>query len=135
MKSIIRFVFVAILAAAGINNAQAQNSPAQKPVYEMVEQMPEFPGGMEAMMKFISANIHMPQPAIDSGASGTVYISLVVENDGTIDDVHVLKDPLGHGCGQEAVRVVKLMPKWKPGKMNGREVAVRYTLPVKYVVH
>jgi len=100
-------------------------------IYEIVEEEPEFPGGYPAMYKFLSNNIKYPPMAKHANVQGKVYVQFVVETDGSITDVKVLRG-IGSGCDKEAVRVVKMMPKWKPGKQQGRNVRVSFKLPVKY---
>jgi protein TonB len=96
-----------------------------------VEQQPEFPDGMTALYKFLNDHLRFPQIAIDNGISGVVYVSFVVSKEGIIRDARVVKGP-GGGLDQEALRVIKLMPAWKPGKHNGKAVAVNFTLPIKF---
>jgi TonB family protein len=100
-------------------------------IFMAVEQMPEFPGGEEALYKFLTENITYPQSAKESGVQGRVYVTFVVEPDGTISDLRVLKG-IGGGCDEEAIRVVKAMPEWIPGKQRGKPVRVQYNLPVKF---
>lgn len=100
-------------------------------IFTVVEQMPEFPGGTQALMKYLAKNIHYPASAIERGIEGSVYVSFVVGPDGSITNVQVLKG-IGSGCDQEAVRVIERMPPWKPGKQSGRAVTVRYQLPVRF---
>ena len=97
-------------------------------VYQIVEEMPKFPGGEEAMFKFISENVKYPQEAKDKNISGRVFVNFVVEKDGSVDEVKVLRS-IGGGCDEEAVRVVKSMPKWTPGKQKGKPVRVSYIIP------
>jgi len=97
------------------------------------EQMPEFPGGHEAMMKYLSGQIEYPEEAVENGVQGAVFVTLVVETDGRLNDVKVLRG-IGAGCDEEAVRVVKDMPNWKPGKLDGTPVRVQYNLPIRYVL-
>lgn len=96
-----------------------------------VEQQPEFPDGMAAMYSFLKKNLDYPQLAIEMGLSGTVYIQFVVTKEGLIQNATVVRG-LGGGLNQEALRVVNLMPAWKPGKHNGKVVAVNFTLPIKF---
>lgn len=98
---------------------------------DFVEQMPEFPGGSKALMEYISRNIQYPEIARENGYEGTVALSFVVNQDGNITDITIMRDVPG-GCGAEAVRVIKAMPAWKPGRQNGNVVRVRYKLPVKF---
>lgn len=98
---------------------------------QFVEQMPEFPGGQEAMMKYLAANIRYPSIATEMGITGRVIVQFVVDKHGKINNVKVLR-PLGGGCDEEAIRVIKAMPGWKPGRQNGKEVPVYFTLPVVF---
>ncbi|SFH27772.1 outer membrane transport energization protein TonB [Pontibacter chinhatensis] len=104
----------------------------EKP-YTYVEQMPTFPGGDGEMMKYLGKNIRYPAAAQRAGVEGLVVLSFVVSSTGEISDIQVVKQ-LGAGTDEEAVRVVKSMPKWTPGKQNGRAVPVRYTLPVRFTI-
>ncbi len=109
--------------------------PKPETIYTTYDEPPVPPGGADGYKKFLEEHIHFPQQAVDAGASGTVYVSIVVSKDGTLSDVHVEKDNVHYGCGDEAVRVIKTMPPWKPGKMNGVAVKVRYVIPVKFTLH
>jgi TonB family protein len=97
----------------------------------IIEKMPTFPGGEEALMDFIGTNIRYPKYAQDHGISGRVFIKFVVMPDGSVSNVEVLKG-IGGGCDEEAVRVVKMMPKWIPGEKDGKKVMVMYTLPISF---
>ena len=103
----------------------------EEKVFDVVEQMPSFPGGNSALMKFLNENIHYPVVAQENGVQGRVVISFVVERDGHITDVQVARsvDP---SLDKEAQRVVKSMPKWIPGKQNGSAVRVKYNVPVSF---
>jgi protein TonB len=96
-----------------------------------VQQQPQFPDGMAAMYKYLQKNLKYPQLAIETGLSGTVYIQFVVSKNGDILDAIVLRG-IGGGLDQEALRVIKLMPPWTPGKHNGKPVSVIFTLPIKF---
>ncbi len=100
-------------------------------VFDVVEQMPSFPGGPSALMQFLSSNIKYPVVAQENGVQGRVVVSFVVERDGSITDVQVARsvDP---SLDREAQRVVKSMPKWIPGKQNGQAVRVKYNVPVAF---
>lgn len=100
-------------------------------VYQITEQMPEFPGGKDEMMKFVQDNVVYPQQAKDAGVEGRVFVSFIVETDGSVSDVKVLHG-IGHGCDEVAVEVVQSMPKWKPGFHNGKAVRVGYMLPLSF---
>ena len=110
--------------------------PAPKPevsnkVFDVVEEMPSFPGGQGALMSFLYSNIKYPVVAQENGVQGRVIVGFVVERDGSITDVKVMRsvDP---SLDREAQRVVKAMPRWKPGKQNGSAVRVKYTVPVVF---
>ena len=100
-------------------------------VFDVVEQMPSFPGGPSALMQYLSSNIKYPVVAEENGVQGRVIVTFVVERDGSITDVRVVKsvDP---SLDKEAQRVVKSMPRWIPGKQNGSAVRVKYTVPVTF---
>ena len=100
-------------------------------VFDVVEQMPDFPGGMSALMSYLNKNIRYPVVAEENGIQGRVIVTFVVERNGSITDVQVVKsvDP---SLDKEAIRVVKSMPNWIPGKQNGSAVRVKYTLPVTF---
>ena len=103
-------------------------------VFEVVEQMPAFPGGDAALMKYLQENTHYPTIAAENGVQGRVVVGFVVEKDGSITDVRVIKsqDP---ALDHEAVRVVKSMPRWTPGKIDGAAVRVEYQVPVVFRLH
>ena len=98
-----------------------------------IEDTPIFPGGDKAMYEFLAKNLKYPQAAKDSNIQGTVYVQFVVEKDGSIVESKVLRD-IGGGCGKEALRVVKLMPKWIPGEQSGKVVSMGFTLPFRFTL-
>ena len=113
-------------------NAMAQNKKAANDkVLEKAEVMPEFPGGDQALFDFVSKNVVYPEEAKDKEIAGRVLVSFVVEKDGSIGEVKVVQG-IGGGCDEEAVRVVKAMPKWKPGKDKGKPVRVSYMMPFTF---
>lgn len=99
--------------------------------FTIVEQMPRFPGGEEELFKFIGGNIKYPEEAKEAGMEGVVYVTFVVEKDGTIGEARVLRG-IGGGCDEEAVRVIRAMPAWEPGMQRGKPVRVQYNLPIRY---
>ncbi len=109
-----------------------QAAPAPDKVFQFVEQMPSFPGGQEALMKYLSDHIRYPAIARENGIQGTVVVQFVVNTDGTIVNVKTVGQKKGGGLEEEAVRVVKGMPKWTPGKQNGRSVRVQFSLPIRF---
>jgi len=100
-------------------------------IFQVVEQMPEFPGGMQALMAYLSKNIKYPSVAQDNGIQGRVLVSFVVNKDGSIVDPEVIKS-VDAALDKEAMRVIKAMPKWNPGKQRGKPVRVKYTVPVLF---
>ena len=101
-------------------------------VRTFVEISPEFPGGMEALSRYLSKSIRYPNIAAENDISGRVYVQFVVNYEGAIKDVKVVGNHLGGGLEEEAMRVVKAMPKWKPGRQNGQNVSVLYNLPIVF---
>jgi periplasmic protein TonB len=95
------------------------------------EEMPFFPGGDAERLRFLGDNIQYPQQASELGIQGTVYLQFVVDSKGNITDVKILRG-IGGGCEDEALRVIKMMPQWHPGKQNGKAVRVLYTMPVSF---
>jgi len=101
------------------------------PVFTSVEQVPEFPGGLDAFIAFISKNIKYPAEARQNKVQGRVIISFIVENDGSLSNVHVARG-IGYGADEEALRVIKASPNWKPGIQNGHPVRVTYSVPISF---
>jgi TonB family protein len=104
-------------------------------VYGKAETAPHFPGGQPALDKYITNNVNYPQQAIDDDMSGVVHVSFIIDEQGNVTKAKVL-DPanVGDGLDQEALRVVKAMPSWKPGKVNGKKVRTRMELPISFQV-
>ncbi len=97
--------------------------------FVVVEQEPEFPGGMDSLYAWIARNLSYPEQALD--ITGKVFVTFVVEKDGSITNPKILRD-IGGGCGAEAIRVVKNMPRWNPGKQRGKPVRVQFNLPINF---
>ena len=102
-------------------------------IFTSVEQVPEFPGGMDAFGRYLTKAIRYPAIARENNTQGRVIISFVCERDGSLTDVHVARG-IGDGCDEEAVRAIKASPKWKPGIQNGRPVRVAYSVPVAFTL-
>ena len=100
-------------------------------VFSIVEESPEFPGGIDSMYAFIQKNIHYPEVSKERGEQGTVYLNFIVEEDGSITNIHIVRG-VSELIDKEAIRVVKLMPNWIPGKQAGKAVRVRFTLPIRF---
>lgn len=103
----------------------------EQEIFQIVEEMPTFPGGEAKLMEYIGQNIQYPQSAIETGVQGRVFVGFVVETDGSISNVKTLRG-IGGGCDEEAERVVKSMPKWKPGRHHDENVRVSYMIPVNF---
>ena len=101
-------------------------------VFVVVEKMPEFPGGQQALFKYLSENVKYPVIAQENGIQGRVICQFVVNRDGSIVDVEVVRSGGDPSLDKEAIRVIKSMPKWKPGKQRGKPVRVKYTVPVNF---
>lgn len=100
-------------------------------VFVFVESQPEFIGGMTALRDFLSQNLRYPSAAQRSNVQGKVFLSFTIETDGSLSNINVIRG-IGFGCDEEALRVMKLMPKWKPGKQSGRAVRVKFNLPIVF---
>lgn len=105
----------------------------EEPPFIVVEDDPEYPGGEAARIKFLLENIEYPQIARETGIEGTVYLTFVIERNGSITDVRIRRG-IGGGCDEEAVRVVNIMPKWIPGKQRGKPVRVQFNMPIKFTL-
>lgn len=100
-------------------------------VFKVVDQMPAFALGQAALLKYLEQNIMYPQIAKENGVEGMVIVRMIVERDGSLSNVHVIKG-IGAGCDEEALRVVNMMPKWKPGFQQGQAVRVQFNLPIRF---
>lgn len=105
--------------------------PAPDPVFKVVEKMPEYPEGMTSMLRFLAQNIRYPETAKKENIEGMVVVQFIIAKDGTITDPHVVKG-IGGGANEEALRVVKMMPKWTPGMQKGQAVNVQFNLPIRF---
>jgi len=118
----------------GEMKAVTQTASQEDPVFEMVKEMPEFPGGFDALVNYLVANIKYPDEAKKNGITGRVFVQFIVEKDGSVTNAKVLKG-IGAGCDEEALRVVKAMPKWSPGKNDkGETVRVQFNLPIMFSI-
>lgn len=106
----------------------------EEPIYIVCEDPPRFPGGDKERNKFIKDNLVYPERAKKKGNEGVVYIAFVVERDGSISKATIKRDEIGYGCGEEALRLVKLMPKWEPGMQRGKTLRVQYVLPIVFTL-
>jgi protein TonB len=97
------------------------------------DKMPEFPEGEKALNDFLRKNIRYPQLAKENNIMGKVIASFIVNTDGSISDIKIVR-AIGGGCDEEVIRVLRLMPNWKPGEVSGRAVKVKYTIPVSFSI-
>ena len=102
-------------------------------VFTLTDEMPWFPRGDKGRVKFLKNNIIYPNMARESGIQGTVYVTFIVEKDGSLSDVRILRG-IGGGCDEEVIRIVKKMPKWKPGRLDDKPVRVQFIMPVKFTL-
>ncbi len=129
-----KLILISLMAVCGLMTAHAQKtvvSQTNQKVFDAVEQMPEYPGGMQAMIEFLQTNMKYPEDAAKQKVEGRVMVQFVVETDGSITDVHVAKQVFP-SLDAEAIRVVQAMPRWTPGMDKGRVVRVKYNLPVVF---
>ena len=131
-----RLILMSLMAICSLTTVLAQKTVVsqkdqKEEPFNVVEDMPAFPGGMEAMIQFISSNIQYPADAQKQKVDGRVLVNFVVEKDGSITEVKVIK-PAFPSLDAEAIRVVKAMPKWKPGYQRGQAVRVQFTMPINF---
>lgn len=120
-------------AESPAKEVEQQKEGAQQKVYEVVEQMPSFPGGDKALMTFLKENVNYPADAKNAGTQGRVVTRFTVKADGQITDIKVLRS-LSKTCDEEAIRVIKKMPVWEPGKQGGEVVPVYFALPIRFAL-
>jgi TonB family protein len=116
---------------AVVDIPKVKETPQEKVIFQVVEEMPEFPGGMAEAMKFLAKNIKYPVAAQQAKIEGRVIVQFVIEKDGSVSDVKVMRG-VNSELDAEAIRVVSMMPKWIPGKQRGKAVAVKYTMPIMF---
>lgn len=116
---------------ACIKATEDKKASEEDMIHIICDQDPQFPGGLEALEEYIKTNLRYPPEARKAHISGKVFLSFVVEKDGTLSDIKILRD-IGEGCGNEAVRLVQSMPQWKPGKVNGKAVRSQFNLPITF---
>ena len=129
-----KLIIMSLMAMLGFTTVSAQKTVvAQKEqkVFDIVEQMPEYPGGMEALFKYLSENVKYPEDAKNQKIEGRVLASFIVEVDGSISDVKIAK-PVFPSLDAEAVRVLSGMPNWIPGKQGGKAVRTKFTVPIAF---
>ena len=138
MQHLMAIVFALMLVLP----VMAQNSKNPKPkvqtkqkngVYTVADVVPTFPGGNKAMYNYLAKNVKYPKADLENNRQGKTIVQFVVEPDGSLTDVKALRSP-SHTMGEEAVRVLKNSPKWKPGKVNGKAVRALFTIPVNFAI-
>lgn len=131
MKRTILMAIAACMMTLGAQAQEQKGNTAPQGVFDVVEEMPQYPGGMQAMISYLQENVTYPKDAKEKKISGRVLVVFVVEKDGSISNVETVKSVFP-SLDEEAVRIVKGMPNWKPGKQSGKVVRVKYTLPVSF---
>ncbi len=131
MKKLILMSLMAVFCLSTVSAQKTVVSKKNQKVFDVVEQMPEFPGGMEALFKYMAENMKYPEDAKKQQVEGRVLVQFIVETDGSVSNTEVLKRVFP-SLDAEAVRVISGMPKWIPGKLNGKVVRVKYTIPVSF---
>ena len=128
------FALLLLTMAVPFANAQqpvSNNDENNEAIFSVVENEPEFPGGVEALYKFISKNVVYPKKALKNGIEGKVVVEFVIEANGSVTNVKVFKS-VNPDLDKEAVRVVSMMPKWKPGSQGGKNVRSRFRIPINF---
>jgi len=100
-------------------------------IIDPIEVSPEFSGGQDSLTIFLKENIHYPEAARDAKIEGVVYVTFIIETDGSVSNLKIARS-IGYGCDEEAMRVVQAMPVWKPGTQSGKPVRMQYILPVRF---
>ena len=144
MRKIITFIFAALCLASPLmsqvsglavnKSAYRENYQDNGQVYAVAEQMPEYPGGKEAMFQYIKDNLHYPQSVKDDGIQGRAICQFVVNTDGTICCAEIAKSTGNALLDYEAIRLIKNMPAWTPGMQNGQPIRVKYVMPINFKI-
>jgi len=137
MNAVFKSVFaIAVLATLGLQMA-AELPTGDEPICEKPDEMPRFPGDKDAVYKFLGENLKYPYDDKMNGEEGLVMVQFIVEKDGSLTDVQTVDEKRTYGSQEmkdEAIRVIKLMPKWLPGKLNEKPVRVLYKMPIRYAL-
>ena len=131
MKKLIMMSLMAIFGLTAVSAQKTVVAQKNQQVFDVVEQMPEYPGGIQALFEYLQQNVKYPEDAEKQKIEGRVIATFVVETDGSINNVKVAK-PAFPSLDAEAVRVLSAMPKWKPGMQSGKVVRVKYTVPISF---
>jgi protein TonB len=131
MKKLVLMSLMAVFCLTTVSAQKTVVSQKNDKVFDVVEQMPEYPGGMQALFEFISQNIKYPADAQKQKVEGRVLAKFVIETDGSISDIEVVKNAFP-SLDAEAVRVIQAMPKWIPGRQKGQAVRVKFVMPINF---
>lgn len=131
MKKLIMMSLMAIFGLTAVSAQKTVVAQKNQQVFDVVEQMPEYPGGIQALFEYLQQNVKYPEDAEKQKIEGRVIATFVVETDGSINNVEVAK-PAFPSLDAEAVRVLSAMPKWNPGMQSGKVVRVKYTVPINF---
>lgn len=129
-----KLIIMSLMAMFGLTTVSAQKTVVaekNQQAFDVVEQMPEYPGGIKALLDYLCQNVKYPADAEKQKIEGRVIANFVVETDGSISNVEVFR-PVFPSLDAEAVRVLSAMPKWKPGMQSGKVVRVKYTVPISF---
>jgi len=134
MKTLVVFTTFIIFFTTTVSSQEVDNSKVRLKYpydFSVVEVQPEFPGGAEALLGYIGNNINYPLDAIEEGAGGTVFVSFVIEENGSVSNVSIVRG-VHPSIDEEAIRVVNQMPNWKPGYHEGEAVRVQFIMPIRF---
>ena len=131
MKKVVLMSLMAVFCLTTVSAQKTVVSQKNDQIFDVVEQMPEYPGGMQALFEFLKENIKYPEDAQKQKVEGRVLAKFVVETDGSISNIEVVKHAFP-SLDAEAVRVIQAMPKWSPGKQKGQAVRVKYVVPINF---
>ena len=131
MKKLVLMSLMAVFCLTTVSAQKTVVSQKNDQIFDVVEQMPEYPGGMQALFEFLKENIKYPEDAQKQKVEGRVLAKFVIETDGSISDIEVVKNAFP-SLDAEAVRVIQAMPNWTPGKQKGQAVRVKYVVPINF---
>jgi protein TonB len=134
MKKVLFSIGLMVASLSTDAQSKVDTNQNKEPVFSIVEQMPEFPGGDNELNKFLVDNLHYPKQALNDRREARAIFRFVVNEDGSISSIES-KRPVGFEFEQEGIRVIKMMPKWKPGKQNGKAIRVFFTLPMNFTLN
>lgn len=134
MKKVL-FVLALLLSAHTAMHAQSnqrtERNASDEKIFDVVEQPPSFPGGQAALMSYLSKNVKYPEEALKDNVQGRVIVGFIVEKDGSVSNAKIIRG-VDSALDKEAIRIVMSMPKWTPGRQNGRNVRTKYNVPVNF---